>query len=86
MCPQVLGHGREIPGALRTEATGEGLLSYRWKRKPEKEEMGEGCPIEQYRAREELADQRWKQKRQIHTGQDAHTCVDSVMCLHLMLE
>lgn len=44
MCPQVLGHGREIPGALRTEATGEGLLSYRWRRKPEKEEMGEGCP------------------------------------------
>lgn len=43
MCPQVLGHGREIPGALRTEATGEGLLSYRW-RKPEKEEMGEGWP------------------------------------------
>lgn len=44
MCPQVLGHGREIPGALRTEATGEGLLSYRWRRKPEKEEMGEGSP------------------------------------------
>lgn len=44
MCPQVLGHGREIPGALRTEATGEGLLSYRRRGEPEKEEMGKSWP------------------------------------------
>lgn len=44
VCPQVLGHGREVPGTLRTEATGEGLLSCKWRRKPEKEEMGGRWP------------------------------------------
>lgn len=41
VCPEVLGHGREVPRALRTEAAGEGLLSYGgWRRRLVKEGRG----------------------------------------------